>query len=53
MIKYKRWNKLGSDGMKKYFQFKKEEKAVLAIGMLVIVVVLAAGLLKQKFVKVP
>ena len=37
--------------MKKYFQFKKEEKAVLAIGMLVIVVVLAAGLLKQKFVK--
>lgn len=37
--------------MKNYFQFKKEEKAVLAIGMLVIVVVLAAGLLKQKFVK--
>lgn len=37
--------------MKKYFQFKKGEKAVLAIGMLVIVVVLAAGLLKQKFVK--
>lgn len=37
--------------MKKYFQFKKEEKAVLAIGMLVIVVVLAAGLLKQNFVK--
>lgn len=37
--------------MKKYFQFKKEEKVVLAIGMLVIVVVLAAGLLKQKFVK--
>lgn len=37
--------------MKKYFQFKKEEKAVLAIGMLVIIVVLAAGLLKQKFVK--
>lgn len=37
--------------MKKYFQFKKEEKAVLAIGVLVIVIVLAAGLLKQKFVK--
>ena len=37
--------------MKKYFQFKKEEKAVLAIGILMIAVVLTAGLLKQKFVK--
>ena len=39
--------------MKKYFQFKKEEKAVLAIGMLVIVVVLACGCWKRKeeFVK--
>lgn len=37
--------------MKKYFQFKKEEKAVLAAGILIIVIVLAAGLLKQRFVK--
>lgn len=39
------------DEMKKYFQFKKEEKAVLAAGILIIVIVLAAGLLKQRFVK--
>ena len=51
MVKYKRRIVGTGDEMKKYFQFKKEEKAVLAAGILIIVIVLAAGLLKQRFVK--